>query len=58
MGILFFFAYFISMLLFLIAVDFTKIFTFFILLEEWPIRTLIFDFAQLIVFLFLFWSLP
>ena len=35
-----------------------QIFTFFILLEEWPIRTLIFDFAQLIVFLFLFWSLP
>jgi len=51
---LFFFAYFISGLLSLMAVDLTKIFAFLILFDECPLNILIPDLEQLTVFLFLF----
>ena len=57
-GILFFFAYLISLLLFFIAEDFTIIVTPFKFLEECPIKVFIPFLEQEIIFLFLFWSLP
>ena len=47
-------AYCTSLLLFLIADDLTSIVAFFTFFLEWPIKTFIPDFKQLIVFLFLF----